>query len=65
MTVTPLAPLRAGERNGLYTPERSFEENLEAFLNDTSPFDFTPLGIDLYTHEVWELILEERGRGAS
>ena len=58
-TVTPLIPFRNSEQDGLYGPGRNFEDNLAAFLESIEPFDFTPLGIDLHTHEVWELILEE------
>ncbi len=46
----------------LFPPESPFERNLEEFFRTISPFDFTPLGIDLFTDEVEELIREELDR---
>ena len=42
-----------------FSPDRDFAANLAHFLELISPFDFTPLRIDLFTGEVNELIQEE------
>ena len=58
-TLVPLTQFGSEDGTLLFPPEILFEENLDHFLTMISPFDFTPLGIDLFTDEVEELIREE------